>query len=180
MSLDANELDNLAQLERDEIATRARFEAGIVKVDLELCGGVSLRINGQPSEVASMGDISIDAVIPQDDMDALEKAFTKTRLAEAAFVAAHEQSRSALSKAESVLATTGAAPHLRPKVASVATERISASLLWHQLDTILSLENGSPSAEDAKALHEHVGGHHEDDAGEDAGEHAFPGCHANC
>ena len=34
-------------------------------------------------------------------------------------------------------------------------------------------------AENGKALHEHVGGCHEDDAGEDAGEHAFLGCHAD-
>ena len=73
----------------------------------------------------------------------------------------------------------GAAPRLRPKVASVATERISASLPRHQLDTILSWENDSPLAEDTKALHEHIGGHHEDNAGEDAGEHAFLGCHAD-
>ncbi len=49
-----DELDRLAGLDRAVIEARARFEAGSVKVDLYLTDGVALRIDGKPSDAASL------------------------------------------------------------------------------------------------------------------------------
>jgi hypothetical protein len=53
-SIDTDELAELAQLERTAIEARARFEAGTVKVDLDLAGDVELRIDGKASASASV------------------------------------------------------------------------------------------------------------------------------
>lgn len=49
-----DELAKLAQFERAAIEARARFEAGTVKVDLDLVSDVELRIDGQSSMSASV------------------------------------------------------------------------------------------------------------------------------
>lgn len=53
-SLDEDDLDNLALLERNCVAALTRFEAGTVKVDLELADGVIVRVDGHVSEHASV------------------------------------------------------------------------------------------------------------------------------
>lgn len=53
-TIDIDELAKLARLERAAIEARARFEAGTVKVDLDLANGVELRIDGQSSASASV------------------------------------------------------------------------------------------------------------------------------
>jgi hypothetical protein len=55
-SVDEGLLGDLAKLERAEIEARARFEAGTVKVQIDVADGTELRIDGQPS-VASSADI---------------------------------------------------------------------------------------------------------------------------
>lgn len=57
--------------------------------------------------VANLGEIA-DAVAPTDDIDALEKAVVDAKLAEATASGKHEDSRTALSKAESAFATAEA------------------------------------------------------------------------
>ncbi|MDT1064367.1 AAA family ATPase [Paracoccus sp. CPCC 101403] len=54
LALDRKALDEIAQLEREEMAALARFEAGIVRVDLKTAYGTQLRINGVVSEVESI------------------------------------------------------------------------------------------------------------------------------
>lgn len=53
-AIDKKDLDNLAQLERSEIEARARFEAGTVKVHVELADGVTLRVDGKASASSSI------------------------------------------------------------------------------------------------------------------------------
>ncbi len=55
-SVDVRLLGNLATLERAEIEARIRFEAGTIKVQIDLADGTELRIDGQPS-VASSADV---------------------------------------------------------------------------------------------------------------------------
>lgn len=54
LALDQAALDEVARLERDEMTALARFEAGIVRVEIETADGAQLRINGDVSDVASM------------------------------------------------------------------------------------------------------------------------------
>ena len=49
-SIDPTTLKRLETLERTAIAARARFDAGIVKVDFELSAGFDLQIDGEPSD----------------------------------------------------------------------------------------------------------------------------------
>lgn len=53
-AIDKEDLDRLEQLERAAIEAKARFEAGTVKVDVELANGVTLRVNGKKSDVSSI------------------------------------------------------------------------------------------------------------------------------
>ena len=53
-AIDKGELEHLATLERAEIQARARFDAGAVRVDIELSGDANLLINGQASDDASV------------------------------------------------------------------------------------------------------------------------------
>lgn len=57
-AIDKEDLDNLAQLERIMIEARARFEAGTVKVQVELANGVELRVNGEANEASSIDVLS--------------------------------------------------------------------------------------------------------------------------
>jgi hypothetical protein len=57
-TIDTEELAELARFERAAIEARARFEAGTVKVDLDLASGVELRIDDQLSESASVNVLS--------------------------------------------------------------------------------------------------------------------------
>jgi len=54
LAVDQSVLDEVARLERDEVAALARFEAGAVKVDVELTSGAELRINGVASDATSL------------------------------------------------------------------------------------------------------------------------------
>ncbi len=47
-------LDEVSRLEREEVAALARFEAGAVRVDIELKADAGLRIEGEPSEANSV------------------------------------------------------------------------------------------------------------------------------
>ncbi|WP_294299465.1 AAA family ATPase [uncultured Sphingomonas sp.] len=58
LALEDDDLAHLGSLERKEVAALARFEAGAVKVDIELASGVDLRIDGSPSDVASLDVLS--------------------------------------------------------------------------------------------------------------------------
>jgi hypothetical protein len=53
-SITQGELDQLAALERAAIGARARFDAGTVKIDIDLAEGVTLRIDEQPSHASSI------------------------------------------------------------------------------------------------------------------------------
>ncbi|WP_158298631.1 AAA family ATPase [Sphingomonas psychrotolerans] len=59
LALDEDALDDIAQLEREEVAALARFEAGTVKVDVELSGGALLRIDGEASTVTSVDVLAV-------------------------------------------------------------------------------------------------------------------------
>lgn len=59
LALDVADLDELARLEREEVAAIARFEAGSVKVELELAAGAELRIDDEPSHATS-----VDVLVP--------------------------------------------------------------------------------------------------------------------
>ena len=52
--IDASDMGKLADLELAAIQARARFEAGAVKVEVELAEGSTLRIDGEASEVTSV------------------------------------------------------------------------------------------------------------------------------
>lgn len=52
-------LDDLAKLERKEIEALARFEAGTVKVELDLAEGVPVRIDGQEASVSSVNVLAV-------------------------------------------------------------------------------------------------------------------------
>ncbi|BBC99513.1 AAA family ATPase [Sphingobium sp. YG1] len=52
--IDASELNKVAEYELAAIQARARFEAGAVKVEVELNEGSTLRIDGEAAEVASV------------------------------------------------------------------------------------------------------------------------------
>lgn len=52
--IDAGELGKIAERELATIQARARFEAGAVKVEVELKEGTNLRIDGQAAEVATV------------------------------------------------------------------------------------------------------------------------------
>lgn len=58
-ALDRDTLDKLEALERTEIEARTRFEAGAVKVQLELAKGVLLRVNGQETNAPSLDILSV-------------------------------------------------------------------------------------------------------------------------
>lgn len=53
-AIDEDALDDLADLQRTEIEARARFEAGTVRVELEVAEGVPLRIDGQASDATGI------------------------------------------------------------------------------------------------------------------------------
>lgn len=53
-AIDKDTLDGLAKLERSEIQARARFDAGAVKVKVELAKGASLVVNGVVSDASSV------------------------------------------------------------------------------------------------------------------------------
>jgi hypothetical protein len=53
-AIDQADLDALVDLERLAIEARARFEAGTVKVNLELADGVALWIDGKPSDASAI------------------------------------------------------------------------------------------------------------------------------
>lgn len=209
LAVEATALAKVRELEREEVSALARFEAGAVKVDIELAGGAELRIDGAPSVassvdvvsatrfeigsagsivvrpprasgrsveadlvaarehlaaslralgieshsagvarneraaaaerelvalraqisaacpgdptiglargadalrafVAGLGETRADITAPDDDLDAHEAAVTDARLAEAAATSTHDESRTALSKAENALATVSA------------------------------------------------------------------------
>lgn len=209
LAVDDAALAKVARLEREEVAALAKFEAGAVKVEIELAGGAELRIDGAPSDasnvdvlsptrfeigsagsivvlppqasgrsmeadlsaareelaaslrtisitshsagvarneraasatrelvalraqiaaacpgdptiglapgadalrafVAGLGEMVEDLVAPDDDLDAHEAAVTSARLAEVGAAATHDESRTALAKAENVLATATA------------------------------------------------------------------------
>jgi len=59
LALDDGDLDELARLEREEVAAMARFEAGSVKVELELAAGTELRIDDEQSHATS-----VDVLVP--------------------------------------------------------------------------------------------------------------------
>lgn len=52
--VDGDALDELVRLEREEVAAQARFDAGVVKVDIALAAGATLRVDGAPLDVASL------------------------------------------------------------------------------------------------------------------------------
>lgn len=54
-----DELGDLAALERTEIESRARFEAGTVKVEIERAAGTELRVNGRATEISSADVLSV-------------------------------------------------------------------------------------------------------------------------
>lgn len=58
-SIDEGELAKLAALERSEIEARARFDAGTVKVAIELADGARLKIDGQPSDASSADVLTV-------------------------------------------------------------------------------------------------------------------------
>lgn len=53
-TIDIDDLNQLARFERAAVEARARFEAGTVKVDIDLANGVELRIDGQSGAPASV------------------------------------------------------------------------------------------------------------------------------
>lgn len=53
-AIDDDDLENLADLERAAIQARVRFEAGAVKVEVELAKGISLRMNGTTTKSSSI------------------------------------------------------------------------------------------------------------------------------
>ena len=58
LAVDDAVLAKVAQLERDEVTALAKFEAGAVKVDIELAGDAELRIDGAPSDASSIDVLS--------------------------------------------------------------------------------------------------------------------------
>src|SRR3569623_198071 len=58
-TIDQDDLDELAGLERAAIEARARFEAGTVKIDFDLADGVALRIDEQPSDASRIDILSV-------------------------------------------------------------------------------------------------------------------------
>jgi len=224
--IDKPALHKLAKLERTEIEARARFEAGTVKVELDLAEGVPVRIDGQETSVSSVNVLSVtrfeiggvgtlrvtppqgsgqsidadlaaaqdglaaarrtlgvashsagvarneraasagrelkavraqiaagcpgdptiglapgadalrafvaglggtvaDATAPTDDAEALEKLLADAKLAEAAAAGQHDDARSALSKAESILATAVAELASASRESDAASEELS-------------------------------------------------------
>nr|WP_246526359.1 AAA family ATPase [Plastoroseomonas hellenica] len=53
------DLDGLAAREKAVVEARARFEAGAVRIDVELADGVSLRVDGELSEVRRFDALSV-------------------------------------------------------------------------------------------------------------------------
>lgn len=68
--IDGEDLDDVARLEREQVAALARLEAGSVKVDLKLADGVSVRIDGMVTETSSV-DILSATRFDIDDLGAL-------------------------------------------------------------------------------------------------------------
>ena len=227
-TIDQDDLDDLANLERAAIEARARFEVGTVKIDFDLADGVAVRIDEQLSDassidiltttritigdvgslvvrppagsgrsieadrdaadqalaaglrnlgvtshtaavarseraataarelkavraqiaaacpgdpviglaqgadalrafVASLGDCVTTLDAPTDDVEKLESAVSRARVEEATADGRHEESRKALSKAESVLATAAA------ELASATREHQSACDYLHDV-----------------------------------------------
>lgn len=58
-AVDEGELGKLAALERTAIEARARFDAGTVKVQIDLADGVDLRIDGKPSDISSADVLTV-------------------------------------------------------------------------------------------------------------------------
>ena len=58
-AIDEGRLKDLATLERAELEARARFEAGTVKVDIDLADGADLRIDGEPSDASSADVLTV-------------------------------------------------------------------------------------------------------------------------
>lgn len=58
-SVDDGKLEELAELERAVIEARARFDAGTVKVEIDLADGVDLRIDGESSDMATADVLSV-------------------------------------------------------------------------------------------------------------------------
>lgn len=54
LTVGQSELDELAALERDVVTALARFEAGAVKVDIEITGSTEVRIDGEASKATSV------------------------------------------------------------------------------------------------------------------------------
>lgn len=59
LALDRKALDEVAQLEREVVAALARFEAGAVRVEVEIADGTQLRINGESSDVECIDVLSV-------------------------------------------------------------------------------------------------------------------------
>ncbi|WP_298165302.1 AAA family ATPase [Novosphingobium sp.] len=265
LAVDDAALAKVAQLERAEVSALARFEAGAIKVDIELAVGVELRIDGAPSDassvdvlsptrfeigsagsvvvrppqsssrsveadlsaakeelaaslraigvashsagvarneraasarrelvalhaqiaaacpgdptiglapgadalrafVAELGESAQELAAPDDDLDAHEAAMTSARLAEAAAVATHDESRSVLAKAENVLAIatadlTAATRELEAANANLSTvledtdrASLEAALLELERDRAAKLELLELARKAAKAF----------------------------
>ncbi len=59
LALDRSDLDDVAGLERDVVSAVARFEAGAVRVEIQVAGGVPLRIDGDVSDA-----VAVDVLAP--------------------------------------------------------------------------------------------------------------------
>ncbi|WP_342248774.1 AAA family ATPase [Sphingomonas sp. OTU376] len=76
--------------------------------------------------VATVGEQSVEAVAPNDDIDALEAVLGEAKLAEAEAAGRHEDSRLSLSKAESELAAAVAALGAAGREAEAAVAQLRA------------------------------------------------------
>jgi hypothetical protein len=265
LALDHAALARIAKLEREEVAALTRFEAGTVKIDVELASGAELRIDGALSDarsvdvlqttrfevgtagtvvvrppqasgrsmeadlaaareqlaaslralgieshsagvarneraaiaarelvalraqiaaacpgdptiglapgadalrafVSGLGEGADELVAPDDDLDAHDAAVTSAKLAEAAAAATHDESRTALSKAENILATAVAGPtsasreleaarsSLRAMLEDADRATLEAALAELQRDRVAKLELLERAREGANAF----------------------------
>lgn len=97
--------------------------------------GLAAGVDALRAYVAQLGEIT-DAVTPGDNLETLENAVTDSKLAEAAASGMCEESRLALSKAESALATTDADYSAAVRESAAAAEELQNVLVIGDRDAL--------------------------------------------
>ena len=119
-----SELGEVARLERDEVTALARFEAGAVRVDVELTSGSQLRIDGEASDATSVDVLAATRFeIGDSGSIVVRPPQASGRSLEADLAAAREQLATALSKLG--LGSHSAGVALNERAASAGRELVA-------------------------------------------------------